>query len=115
MRVRIHRGTREIGGNCIEVESDNKRLVLDVGRPLDADPAAEVPLPEVPGLAEVVRFVGVGDGPGRLQGEDDDDQRDLDRRDPTSGRAGTIAMDIDGGCVQMGNGHAGCAGVASGS
>lgn len=51
MRVRIHRGAKEIGGNCIEVEADGKRLVLDVGRPLEAEPGDEVPLPDVPGLA----------------------------------------------------------------
>lgn len=36
MRVRIHRGTREIGGTCIEVEAQGKRIALDVGLPLDA-------------------------------------------------------------------------------
>jgi ribonuclease J len=36
MRVRIHRGAQEVGGNCIEVESAGARIVLDVGRPLDA-------------------------------------------------------------------------------
>ena len=52
MRVRIHRGAKEIGGNCIEVEAEGKRLVLDVGRPLDAEPGEEVLLPEVSGLAD---------------------------------------------------------------
>jgi ribonuclease J len=52
MKVRIHRGAREIGGNCIEVEASGKRLVLDIGRPLDAEPGDEIPLPEVPGLAD---------------------------------------------------------------
>jgi len=36
MRLRIHRGTKEIGGTCIEVEAQGKRLALDVGLPLDA-------------------------------------------------------------------------------
>ena len=35
MRIRIHRGTREIGGTCIEIEAQGKRVVLDVGLPLD--------------------------------------------------------------------------------
>jgi ribonuclease J len=52
MKVRIHRGAKEIGGNCIEVDAEGKRLVLDIGRPLDADPGDEVPLPDVPGLAD---------------------------------------------------------------
>lgn len=30
MIVTIHRGTREIGGNCVEVQSGDTRLVLDV-------------------------------------------------------------------------------------
>jgi ribonuclease J len=33
----VHRGTREIGGSCIEIVSTaRQRLILDVGRPLDA-------------------------------------------------------------------------------
>ena len=31
MRVRIHRGTQEIGGTCIEIEAQGKRIALDVG------------------------------------------------------------------------------------
>jgi len=34
MLVTIHRGTHEIGGNCVEVQSGDTRLVLDVGLPL---------------------------------------------------------------------------------
>jgi ribonuclease J len=49
MRVCIHRGTHEIGGTCVEIESQGKRIVLDVGLPLDAEPA-DVPLPAVPGF-----------------------------------------------------------------
>ena len=53
MRLRIHRGTKEIGGTCIEAEAQGKRLVLDVGLPLDApDEAQETLLPEVPGFRE---------------------------------------------------------------
>ena len=36
MKVRIHRGTREIGGTCIEIEAQGMRVALDVGLPLDA-------------------------------------------------------------------------------
>ena len=51
MRIRIHRGTQEIGGTCIEVEAGGKRLALDVGLPLDApDEAHETLLPQVPGF-----------------------------------------------------------------
>jgi len=41
MKVCIHRGAQEIGGTCVEIESQGKRLVLDVGLPLDA-PSTEV-------------------------------------------------------------------------
>ena len=51
MRVRIHRGAAEIGGNCVEVASDDgRRIVLDVGRPISAGWSQEVALPSVPGL-----------------------------------------------------------------
>ena len=53
MRVRIHRGAHEIGGNCIEVEHDGDRIVLDLGRPLSASWDDDVPLPAIGGLAEV--------------------------------------------------------------
>ena len=55
MRLRIHRGTKEIGGTCIEVEAQSKRLALDVGLPLDApddEGARESLLPAVPGFRE---------------------------------------------------------------
>jgi ribonuclease J len=51
MRVRIHRGSHEIGGSCVELEHDGKRIVLDVGRPLDSSLDTDLPLPAVPGLA----------------------------------------------------------------
>ena len=50
-RVCIHRGTRQIGGTCIELACDGKRILLDLGLPLDAgdaDPASLLPV--VPGL-----------------------------------------------------------------
>jgi ribonuclease J len=59
MRVRIHRGAHEVGGNCVEVEHEGKRVVLDLGWPLDVDHDADLPLPEVDGLA-------TGDDPALL-------------------------------------------------
>jgi ribonuclease J len=50
MRARIHRGAREIGGNCVELDVRGKRLVLDLGRPLDAEPDQKIDLPDIPGL-----------------------------------------------------------------
>jgi ribonuclease J len=34
MNLTIHRGTHEIGGTCIELESQGSRLILDLGMPL---------------------------------------------------------------------------------
>ena len=52
IRVRIHRGANEIGGSCVELESQGSRLVLDVGKPLWAGWDEVVPLPAVAGLAD---------------------------------------------------------------
>lgn len=49
MKVCIHRGAKELGGICIEVESDGKRILLDIGSPLDC-PTDEVLVPDIPGL-----------------------------------------------------------------
>jgi len=34
MNLTIHRGTKEIGGSCIELQSGNSRILLDFGMPL---------------------------------------------------------------------------------
>lgn len=52
MRIRIHRGSKEIGGSCIEVETSGYRILLDLGLPLAAPDLASTPLPDVPGLTE---------------------------------------------------------------
>jgi ribonuclease J len=36
VNLTVHRATDQIGGNCIELSSDAGRILLDVGRPLDA-------------------------------------------------------------------------------
>lgn len=51
MKVCIHRGTQEVGGTCIEIESQGKRIVLDVGLPLEATDSIES-LPRVGGFRE---------------------------------------------------------------
>lgn len=51
MRICIHRGAREIGGTCIELESQGKRLVLDVGLPLNAPDVDQFPLHPVSGFS----------------------------------------------------------------
>lgn len=35
MRVKIHRGADEIGGNCIELESSGSRILFDIGLPIE--------------------------------------------------------------------------------
>jgi predicted metal-dependent RNase len=50
LRLKIHRGTREIGGTCIELESDGSRILLDLGLPLNAADLASTPLPDIDGL-----------------------------------------------------------------
>lgn len=51
MKVCIHRGAKQIGGTCVEIEADGKRLVLDIGLPLDADNGGSQ-LPPVKGFTE---------------------------------------------------------------
>lgn len=34
MKLTIHRGTHEIGGNCLEIASNSGRIILDIGLPL---------------------------------------------------------------------------------
>jgi ribonuclease J len=45
MKIIIHRGSKQIGGSCLEVATATTRLILDVGLPLDdlAAPAAMPP------------------------------------------------------------------------
>jgi ribonuclease J len=51
MRVCIHRGTKEIGGTCVEIESDDgSRIVLDVGLPLDCTDPDSLPLHRIKGF-----------------------------------------------------------------
>ena len=46
LTLTVHRGTREIGGSCIEIAHFNgERLILDAGRPLDAPDGATGLLP----------------------------------------------------------------------
>ena len=46
LRITIHRGSHQIGGNCVEIASDSTRLIVDAGLPLDfTSPAAPLPVP----------------------------------------------------------------------
>ena len=50
MKICIHRGAQEIGGSCVELESQGKRILLDLGLPLDAENNDPKYLPEIKGL-----------------------------------------------------------------
>jgi ribonuclease J len=50
MRVCIHRGSKQIGGSCVEVESCGQRLIVDLGLPLDAEENSRQYLPKIEGL-----------------------------------------------------------------
>lgn len=50
MKFCIHRGSNEIGGTCIELESQGRRIVLDVGLPLDEPIPESMPLHPVSGF-----------------------------------------------------------------
>ena len=59
MKVRIHRGTKEIGGNCIELKSADQSIILDLGMPLTIDNQDDFELPKIKGLKK-------GDNPDLL-------------------------------------------------
>src|SRR6476661_8037120 len=50
MQICIHGGAKEIGGTCVEVESQGRRIVLDVGLPLDAPDPDKIPLHPIKGF-----------------------------------------------------------------
>lgn len=52
MRVCVHRGTSEIGGNCVEIESSGKSILLDLGMPLMGELSADEAMPPVKGLKD---------------------------------------------------------------
>lgn len=50
MNICIHRGAKQIGGTCVELEQDGARLIIDLGLPLDAEEATSELLPPVDGF-----------------------------------------------------------------
>jgi ribonuclease J len=50
MRACIHRGSKQIGGSCVEVESCGQRLLVDFGLPLDVEENNSQYLPIIDGL-----------------------------------------------------------------
>ena len=52
VRIRIHRGAEEIGGNCVELHAEGASILLDLGEPLMGDESGEQALPDIPGLTD---------------------------------------------------------------
>lgn len=52
MRLCVHRGTSEIGGNCIEIESSGKSILLDLGMPLMGELSPDEAMPPVQGIKD---------------------------------------------------------------
>ena len=52
VRICIHRGAKQIGGSCVEIVCEGKRLIIDYGAPLDADENTEELPTYVEGLKE---------------------------------------------------------------
>ncbi len=50
MRICIHRGSKQIGGSCVEVETQGKRILIDFGLPLDAEDDFKQYVPSITGL-----------------------------------------------------------------
>ena len=50
MHVCIHRGSKQIGGSCVEIETQGQRLLIDLGLPLDAEKNSIQYLPKISGL-----------------------------------------------------------------
>jgi ribonuclease J len=50
MRACIHRGGKQIGGSCVEIENNSQRLLIDIGLPLDAEGNDSRYLPKIAGL-----------------------------------------------------------------
>jgi len=50
MRACVHRGSKQIGGSCVEIENGGQRLLIDIGLPLDAEENDKRYLPKIAGL-----------------------------------------------------------------
>lgn len=50
MKLIIHRGTRKIGGNCIEIRTANTRVIIDIGTPLTDREGTEFDLNKYQGM-----------------------------------------------------------------
>ncbi len=57
MKLHIHRGQNQIGGNIIEVATDNTKILLDIGLELDDEKNQE--LPKIEGLFDFAGYDGI--------------------------------------------------------
>jgi ribonuclease J len=55
MNLTIHRGTHEIGGSCVELNTNNARILIDFGLPLTENKL----IPNIKGLYESPNFDGI--------------------------------------------------------
>ena len=51
MKLTIHRGTKEIGGSCVELRAEDTRIILDVGMPLVKPDGQEFNIRDYDGLS----------------------------------------------------------------
>jgi hypothetical protein len=52
VQVCIHRGTKQIGGTCVEIDATGSRIIVDLGLPLDAVESESALVPQISGLRE---------------------------------------------------------------
>ncbi|MFC1481601.1 MBL fold metallo-hydrolase [Candidatus Neomarinimicrobiota bacterium] len=73
MKLRIHRGTHEIGGSCIEVWTNTTRIILDMGMPLVGNDGASFDSRVLEGKSTIELIEkGILPGVGGLYHEDKD-------------------------------------------
>ena len=60
MHVCIHRGSKQIGGSCVEVESRGQRILIDLGLPLAVIHRYWVSLFLIPTLTYLYELIVVG-------------------------------------------------------
>jgi hypothetical protein len=59
----IHRGAHQIGGSCVELSYRGERILVDLGKPLDAEEADRRLLPKVVCTENLIRVDDVVESP----------------------------------------------------
>src|SRR6266436_2552995 len=52
----IHRGTKQIGGTCVEIEASGSRIIVDLGLPLDAVELDSALVPQLDSGSTIHRY-----------------------------------------------------------